>query len=470
MAVGSRRGETAEWFAREHGIATAHSRYEDLAADPDVDVVYIASLQPGHAGDAVMFLEAGDRFLMEAMWIRFNPGPIEAVRRIHEGEIGTVTRLDIDLTIAVDDDPEHRLRSLTMAAPFHAASEITITDSDGTLREQVTPEPGSLHHQVAAVNRALRAGERQCVEHPWHRSREVLGLCDRIRGRLGVRYPGGVDDCSVGSGMIVAVTTPTNDACVLMGTVALEPQRWVRGVADAQLSPMSPWFGPLAAAGFDGIELWERHAVSAPEREQQALIDHALPIAVLNSYVSLDDPDPSARAGVADWANRLGSSGIKFNVGNDADAVGAYGERIAAWIDVLPVGCRVLCECHHGISIAEDPVVAARIMAAAGPADRVQAIVHTHEDVDHIRERFDAYGDRITHIHVNHIDFVNMTIPRLAEVADGLAAKVDLLRELGFDGSWTIEFVTGPGTDGDRPAQLVDQAVADLAVLRSVLS
>ncbi len=64
-AVGSRREETAAAFAAEHSIATAHPRYEDLAADPSVDVVYIASLQPSHADDAILFLDAGKHVLVE---------------------------------------------------------------------------------------------------------------------------------------------------------------------------------------------------------------------------------------------------------------------------------------------------------------------------------------------------------------------------------------------------------------------
>ncbi len=138
VAVGSRRTETAEAFAADHGIGRAHGSYADLAADPEVDIVYVASLQPGHVADAVAFLEAGkhvlvekpmalsasevdhihaaaqanDRFAMEAMWMRFNPGPVAAVEQVEAGRIGALTRLDIDFSIAVAPDPAHRLRSL----------------------------------------------------------------------------------------------------------------------------------------------------------------------------------------------------------------------------------------------------------------------------------------------------------------------------------------------------------------------
>ncbi|MEM9517748.1 MAG: Gfo/Idh/MocA family oxidoreductase [Actinomycetota bacterium] len=137
-AVGSRRRETAEAFATEHGIDRAHGSYGELAGDDEVDIVYVASLQPGHADDAVRFLDAGkhvlvekpmalsaaqldritaaaranDRFAMEAMWMRFNPGPVAAVEAVTQGAIGSLIRLDIDFSLAVPDDSDHRLRSL----------------------------------------------------------------------------------------------------------------------------------------------------------------------------------------------------------------------------------------------------------------------------------------------------------------------------------------------------------------------
>lgn len=212
---------------------------------------------------------------------------------------------------------------------------------------------------------------------------------------------------------------------ILLGTVAIEPNRW--GVVHPSRRPtvvLDDWLDAIAASGFDGIELWE--------------------------------------------VARTPAGGVKVNVGADPAGEGAYTERLATFTTSLKPDVAVLCECHAG-TIAEDPVTAARILAAAGPADRMQAIVHTHEDDDHLRARFDAYGDRITHVHVNHLDGA-FAAPRLADVAETLAAKVDLLDRLGFTGSWTIEFVHGVGTIDDDPAFLVERAAADLLVLREVLA
>ena len=119
-------------------------------------------------------------------------------------------------------------------------------------------------------------------------------------------------------------------------------------------------------------------------------------------------------------------------------------------------------------SIAKNPAVAAAVLAAGGPPERVQAIVHTHDDPDHLRARFDAYGERITHVHVNFLDQRGQA-PRLVEVRDRLEAQVELLGGLGFDGSWTLEFVAGVSTPDDRPERLMDQAAEDLVVLRELV-
>lgn len=254
----------------------------------------------------------------------------------------------------------------------------------------------------------------------------------------------------------------TIPGAVLLGTVALEPNRWA--TVDPSGAPqldLARWLPTLAAGGFDGLELWERHATSLPD-------GHPLPVVVLNSYASFDDPDPAARRAVAEEARRLGVRAVKVNVGSDPAAHDAYAERLAAFVADLPPEAVVVCECHHG-TVAEVPAVAAAILGAAGPADRVQALVHTHEPPAHLAERFAAYGERITHVHVNFLDTAALRVPLLADRRAELAAAATALRELGYRGSWTLEFVAGVLGPHDRPEDTVPQAIADLAVLRDVL-
>ena len=73
-------------------------------------------------------------------------------------------------------------------------------------------------------------------------------------------------------------------------------------------------------------------------------------------------------------------------------------------------------------------------------------------------------------MHVNFLDLVGRSAPPLDAVRYELERKVTLLRSLGFNGSWTIEFVHGLLTDDDHPGALVAQAAEDLTVLREVLA
>jgi predicted dehydrogenase len=136
-AVGSRRLESAQEFAQEHGFARAHGSWVDLATDPDVDVIYVATPHPAHHEAAKLCLEAGKPvlcekpftldlattqdlvdtararglFLMEAMWMRTNP----AIRRIvdiaRSGAIGDIVSVTADFGFPAPADPAHRLRN-----------------------------------------------------------------------------------------------------------------------------------------------------------------------------------------------------------------------------------------------------------------------------------------------------------------------------------------------------------------------
>ena len=257
---------------------------------------------------------------------------------------------------------------------------------------------------------------------------------------------------------------------VLLGTVALEPNRWATvDPSGAPRTILSKWLDRIAEAGFDGIELWERHA-TADEAEAAAILAGPLPVTVWSSYASFDDADAAGREQVVDWVGRAGSRGVKFNVGSDLAQLDRYAARLSSWVERLPHQAVALCECHAGTSVAEQPEVAAALFDAAGPIDRVQAIVHTHESREHLTARFDAYGERITHVHVNHLDPATGRAPRLADRAAELTATAVHLRSLGFRGSWTIEFVEGTLTEHDEPTHLLEQAAQDLRVLRQIVA
>lgn len=135
VAVGSRTAASAAGFAGTRGIARAHGSMEELAADPGVDIVYVAGIHPVHRDHAVMMMRAGKhvlvekplamdadevqeilavsaetgRFVMEAMWMRFNPLHTELKRRLDAGEFGSVVSIESDFSFEAPRDPAHRL-------------------------------------------------------------------------------------------------------------------------------------------------------------------------------------------------------------------------------------------------------------------------------------------------------------------------------------------------------------------------
>ncbi len=135
LAVGSRSQARAEAFGAAHDIPRCYGSYEALISDPDVDVIYVGTLNPAHYADTKMCLEAGkpvlcekpftlnaaqaqelinlarDRrlFLMEAMWTRFIPAAVELRRLLDADAIGPVQYVQADFCIYRDFDPDHRL-------------------------------------------------------------------------------------------------------------------------------------------------------------------------------------------------------------------------------------------------------------------------------------------------------------------------------------------------------------------------
>ncbi len=64
-AVGARDLDRARAFAEEFGAAHAYGSYEELVTDPDVDAVYVSTVHPMHARNALLALEAGKPVLVE---------------------------------------------------------------------------------------------------------------------------------------------------------------------------------------------------------------------------------------------------------------------------------------------------------------------------------------------------------------------------------------------------------------------
>ncbi len=136
-AVGSRTQGGADAFAAEFGIPRAHASYEALAADPDVDVIYVSTPHPFHAENALLALEHGKHVLvekpftlnadearrvvdvatakglvvLEAMWTRWLPHMVRVREILAAGTLGEVRAVIADHDQKLPLDPEHRLQN-----------------------------------------------------------------------------------------------------------------------------------------------------------------------------------------------------------------------------------------------------------------------------------------------------------------------------------------------------------------------
>jgi predicted dehydrogenase len=136
-AIASRDGARATSVAAELGIPTAHTSYEALLSDPDVDAVYIPlpnhlhaqwSIAAARAGkhvlcekplamtsaDAEAMIEvfhAEDRCLMEAFMYRLHPSWIAVQEIVASGRIGRLTAVQSWFSYFNDDASNIRNKS-----------------------------------------------------------------------------------------------------------------------------------------------------------------------------------------------------------------------------------------------------------------------------------------------------------------------------------------------------------------------
>ena len=130
VAVASRTHARAAAFAAEHDIPRAYGSYEEIVHDPEVDAIYVATPHAQHYTISRQAIEAGkplliekaftcthaaaadlvgrarknNVFVMEAMWMRFQPGIHQMRTMIEQGVIGEVRWIQGDLGFVNDID------------------------------------------------------------------------------------------------------------------------------------------------------------------------------------------------------------------------------------------------------------------------------------------------------------------------------------------------------------------------------
>ena len=130
-AIGSRTLEKAEAFAQQWNIPCAYGFYEALLADPDVDLVYVATPHSHHydvtraallagkpclvekafmanarqAKDIIDLAHRQQVFLAEAIWTRYQPVVTTIRQLISSGRIGEPRLLTATLGYSMGDKP-----------------------------------------------------------------------------------------------------------------------------------------------------------------------------------------------------------------------------------------------------------------------------------------------------------------------------------------------------------------------------
>lgn len=135
VAVRSRTAERARAFADRFGASHAYTACEELASDPEVQAVYIATPHACHMEHSLAAIEGGKAvlcekpfcinarqarevvraarrkrvFLMEAMWTRFLPVMVKLRELLAGGAIGEVHMVAAAFGFRAGFDPEQRL-------------------------------------------------------------------------------------------------------------------------------------------------------------------------------------------------------------------------------------------------------------------------------------------------------------------------------------------------------------------------
>ncbi len=142
LAVGSRNQETADAFGDKFNIPRRFTSYEDVAKDPDIDIIYIGTPGVYHLRDTSLALNHGKHvlcekafainkkeaqamvdlareknlFLMEAMWTRFFPIHVKIRELLAEKVIGNVNGATINFIATAPFDLNNRFFDINLGA------------------------------------------------------------------------------------------------------------------------------------------------------------------------------------------------------------------------------------------------------------------------------------------------------------------------------------------------------------------
>ncbi|KAG0648072.1 D-xylose 1-dehydrogenase (NADP(+)) [Hyphodiscus hymeniophilus] len=171
--------------------AKAYGSYAELVADPNVDIIYVATPHSHHFQNTMLALEAGKNvlcekaftvnakqarklvetakaknlFLMEAVWTRYFPISIKIREMVTSGAIGKVHRVTADNSFgtaaedgSLDFDDGHRMVNMELAGGALLDLGIYSLTWVYQILYHCQPKPRSAPKVVAAVNKYEKTG------------------------------------------------------------------------------------------------------------------------------------------------------------------------------------------------------------------------------------------------------------------------------------------------------------------------
>lgn len=193
-AASSSSVSRAESFLKDVGApseAKAYGSYAELVADPNVDIIYVATPHSHHFQNAMLALEAGKHvlcekaftvnakqakklvdtakakklFLMEAVWTRYFPLSIKIRELVTGGAIGKVHRVSADLSFGEADehggltfDDSHRMVNPDLAGGALLDLGIYSLTWVFQILYHCQPKPRAAPKVVAAINKYEKTG------------------------------------------------------------------------------------------------------------------------------------------------------------------------------------------------------------------------------------------------------------------------------------------------------------------------
>lgn len=250
---------------------------------------------------------------------------------------------------------------------------------------------------------------------------------------------------------------------IYLGTICMEKNRWADGRMPTY--PVSDYINRAIGDGFYGMELWQYHYTLATEAEREKLSASGVPF-IFNSYISFEERNDEEYAQIAQAVRSLGATAVKYNLG----ATGAVKsdilkqiENLKRFAELLPTETRLLSECHAN-TVMEKPEMAAEIFSKLDK-DRFGAIIHLKTDIEFAEKCYEAYGDRIWHIHCANYKGWDEGYDHINDGTDFAKKNIAYHKGKGFTGNFTVEFVKFEET----PEAHYENAVNDMRHIKTFL-